>query len=180
MKKFDMKGDWNERAKSNAMAFIACDDNASETVFHESGIKDCAKLLQGIEDRVQGSVLEIGCGIGRMLKPLVGRFSRLEGVDVSSEMIRQGQQRLRDCPTIALHEIDGTGPLPYGPAEFDFCFSYITLHHIPIKSVVVKYIEEAYRVLKPHGIFKFQVLGIKDTLWMKVRERFTKKSTWRG
>jgi len=42
---------------------------------------------------------------------------------------------------------------------FDFVFSFITFQHIPAKWIVYSYISEIGRVLKPGGLFKFQVNG---------------------
>ncbi len=45
-------------------------------------------------------ILELGCGIGRLLKPLAfeRRDLELHGVDVSTEMIVQGKERSEGFP----------------------------------------------------------------------------------
>ncbi len=49
-------------------------------------------------------------------------------------------------------------------AFFDFCFSFIVFHHIPRLDIVANYIREIDRILKPGGLFMFQVNTSK---WMK-------------
>ena len=58
---------------------------------------------------------------------------------------------------------------------FDFAFSYKVFQHIPEKEVIINYIKEAYRVLKPNSMFKFQVQGYLGEEYLK-----TKKDTWLG
>jgi SAM-dependent methyltransferase len=182
MRRFDMKADWDARARENARQAIACDDYQDEATFQASGRRDAAQLLDGLEALLpsQRSVLEIGCGIGRLLEPLATRFRDLYGVDVAQEMIKRGQRRLEHLPQIRFVEIDGTGQLPFEDGSFDFCFSFITFHHIPFKDVVARYIGEARRVLRPAGIFRFHLFGRPEGVRQALRERYTRKSTWRG
>src|SRR5205823_5566373 len=77
-------------------------------------------------------------------------------------------------------EINGDGTLPFESSHFDFCFSYITFHHIPDKKIVARYLAEVYRILKTNGIFRFHLFGRPDGKWQALREKLTHKSTWRG
>jgi SAM-dependent methyltransferase len=182
MSRFDMKGEWDARAREDSLFAIACDSGKNETTFKESGRVDAARLLEGLAPLLSSreSVLEIGCGVGRLLEAIASEFHHLYGVDVSGEMIRQGQARLTHLAHIHVSEIEGNGRLPFAESTFDFCFSYITFHHIPQKDVVIRYIMEAHRVLKPRGIFRFHLFGRREGALHAVRELLTNKSTWRG
>ncbi len=182
MQRFDMKADWNERAKKNSLYYIACDDADNESVFRDSGQRDVKIVLEGVEPLLPSheKVLEIGCGVGRLLEPMAEHFRVVSGVDISGEMVRQGRERLAQLPQIDFTEIDGTGSLPFASATFDFVYSFITFHHIPDKEIVRRYIQESQRVLKPGGIFRFHLFGRKEGVLQSMRELFTKKNTWRG
>ena len=52
-------------------------------------------------------MLDIGCGIGRVLKHLAPYFQELVEVDVSSEMIAQSKIWLADHPQITTYETSG-------------------------------------------------------------------------
>ena len=56
---------------------------------------------------------------------------------------------------------------------FDFCYSIIVFQHIPSKEIVLNYIKEVSRVLKPKCIFRFQVMGNP-----KVKHKII--NTWQG
>jgi len=177
-----MKEDWDARARKNPLWYIACDDADNEAVFEASGRRDAAILLDGVSSLLPGHerVLEIGCGIGRLLGHMTPEFRELFGVDISGEMVRQGRERLVRLPKVELVEIGGEGNLPFEDSMFDFCYSFITFHHIPEKQIVIRYIEEARRVLRPGGIFRFHLFARLEGAWQAIREQFTKKNTWRG
>ena len=182
MRGFDMKSDWDVRAGEDAHKAIACDDAQNERAFRASGERDVQLVLQGVPEILERhqSVLEIGCGTGRLLEPLAGHFEQVFGVDVSGEMVRRGRQRLAHLPQVHFVEIDGLGRLPFRDQSFDFCFSYITFHHIPIKSVVRSYIRETQRVLKPAGVARWHFFGRPAGMLASIREAVTHKDTWRG
>ena len=47
--------------------------------------------------------LEIGCGPGRLLKPMAEKFGEIHGVDVSDEMIGLARRRLTEIPHAHAH-----------------------------------------------------------------------------
>jgi len=109
----------------------------------------------GIHRNIQ-SVLEVGCGIGRLLKELNKDIPNCVGFDASKDMISEGHDYCEG--KVQLLKCDGYGELPIHDVEFDCCFSIITFQHIPNTDTVKKYISEMYRLLKPGGIIKFQLL----------------------
>jgi len=182
MRHVDMKRDWNVRAGEDAPKAIACDDAQNEAAFRASGERDLPLVLEGVTEILTGheSVLEIGCGTGRLLEPLARHFGRVFGVDVSGEMVRRGRERLAHLRQVHFLEVDGQGKLPFPDESFDFCFSYITFHHVPIKSVVRCYINESHRVLKPAGLARWHFFGRPAGILASIREAVTHKDTWRG
>jgi len=101
-------------------------------------------------------VLEIGCGIGRLLKPLSKLGFNASGVDASKSMIQEARKYAPAAKTV---QCPGDGSLPYDGNNFDFVFSIITFQHIPNTETVERYIHEASRVLSAEGRFHFQVFS---------------------
>jgi len=65
---------------------------------------------------------------------------------------------------VRLQVTDGTlGMFP--DRSLDLVFSFVVFQHIPAKSAIIRYINETARVLKPGGIFKFQVDGRSRSFW---------------
>ena len=46
-----------------------------------------------------------------------------------------------------------------GELRFDFTFSFVVFQHIPSKAMIENYVRETARVLRPGGLFKFQLQG---------------------
>jgi len=154
-----MRNAWDRRARSDARRFIETGQSASEHSFWDSGRRDLDDLvLRGLTLEPSAAVLEIGCGIGRLLKPLSERVARALGVDISGEMIRLGRGALADRPNVRLERTDGD----LSAAEdgsLDLVYSYIVFQHVPARTAVSRYFAEAARVLKPGGVFRFQLDG---------------------
>jgi SAM-dependent methyltransferase len=154
-----MREDWELRARRNAPFYICTTAAGSEEEFALSGERDLAeRVLDGLPVQPAWRALEIGCGIGRLLKPLSRRVASAAGVDLSEEMIRRARDYCAGCPNLELRVTDGSA-LPFPDASFDFVFSHIVFQHLPRKAYVERYFREAARVLRPGGIFRAQVDG---------------------
>ena len=166
---FRMKKEWDARAKMDPLRAIATDHSQNEDDFWRSGIDEIKSIL-GLgssrfekivyqKDPKKMRVLEIGCGIGRLLIPTSRIFGQAIGVDVSSEMIHKGKKYVENLQNCQIFENNGIDLSEFSDNYFDFCFSFIVFQHIPEKKIVEKYISEVSRVLKPHCLFRFQVRG---------------------
>jgi SAM-dependent methyltransferase len=58
-----------------------------------------------------------------------------------------------------VYQINGRVLSVLGPVEVDFAFSCIVFQHIPSREVIEGYVREVHRLLRPGGLFKFQVQG---------------------
>lgn len=147
---------WNSLAKDNPMYYIASykGKNITEKEFDESGRRDYERYISNdylINNKE--SIIEIGCGIGRMTKYMAKDFKEVVGFDVSGEMIKQGNKRLMDYPNVVLMETDGE-TLPMENDRATFVFSYLVFQHMKTKEMIEKNCREVYRVLKKGGLFK--------------------------
>ena len=154
-----MRTAWDRRARQDARRFIECGRSGSEDDFWSSGRRDLDDLiLRGLEVEPSAAVLEIGCGIGRLLKPLSERVAAATGVDISGEMIRRGREALADRPNVRFERTDGDLSAA-GDGSLDLVYSHIVFQHVPARAAISRYFAEAARVLKPGGLFRFQIDG---------------------
>lgn len=153
---------WEKLAKKNSRYYVFTDKGkgVSEDEFKASGKTDYDKyILQDdliTKDSINQDILEIGCGTGRVLEFMAYDFNQVVGVDISGEMIRQASVRLEKYKNISLFETDGY-KLPFTDETFGVVFSYLVFQHFKDVFMLQRNFEEAYRVLKPGGIFKVRV-----------------------
>ncbi len=171
-----MRADWNQRAGEDAYYYVAFGRRGQEDdEFFATGSDVVRSLVTelkrlGRRDRA----LEIGCGPGRLMRPMARHFGEIHGVDVSDEMIRMAAERLRGTPNAHPHRGSGADLALFAGETFDFVYSYAVFQHIPSREVVFDYLREAWRVLKPGGILRCQLNGLpphaqKYDTWSGVR-----------
>jgi SAM-dependent methyltransferase len=160
-----MREDWDERARSDAFHYIASwrSDWDSDSFF-ASGEQDYLQLVAPFLeasrfDPAAKSVLELGCGTGRMTRSFAQRFEKVFAVDLSEEMLRRARSYLPDTSNIAWIQGNGADLSCAETGSADFVFSYIVLQHLPSPSLAFHYVQEMIRVLKPGGLFLFQFNG---------------------
>ncbi len=112
-------------------------------------------LLDGIPS---GEVaLEIGCGVGRLMKEMVGKFQRVFGVDIAQGMVDHSKNYLRNYPQCEVLLGDGEH-IPMDDACVDFVYSYIAFQHMPTLEVIQTNVNEIARVLRPGGFCRVQTI----------------------
>ncbi len=162
-----MRADWNQRAREDARYYVAFGRRGQDEeeffasaadVVHvlEQELQRLPRYLQPVDRRG----LEVGCGPGRLLRPMSRDFGELHGVDVSDEMIRLAQERFGASRGIHLHVTSGCDLSPLSSDYFDFVYSYAVFQHIPIREVVLAYFDEIRRVLKTGGLARLQLNGL--------------------
>jgi len=175
----DMRRDWNARAREDAGYYVAFGRRDQDD---EGFFATAAEVLKGLEwelhrvplaQRAGWKALEIGCGPGRLMRPMSQHFAEVHGVDVSDEMIALAKEKLRDTPNAYPHATDGASLALFPNDSFDFVYSYAVFQHIPSRDVVLDYFREIRRVLKPEGWARLQINGL-------ARGADTTFDTWSG
>lgn len=177
-----MRREWDERARENARYYVnTATTQWTDEEFFDSGertvaeqiLNDMINICQG-KDPKQMRVLEIGCGAGRVTRALARVFGEVYAVDISGEMVRQARLALAATPNSHVFQNNGTDLRVLGDIQVDFAFSCIVFQHIPSREVIENYVRDVRRLLRPGGLFKFQVQGdatietAPDDTWLGV------------
>ena len=151
----DAKAWWNRAAQEDAKWYIA---TASEPFF-ERGRRDTDELVGfcGLQPSKDKTLLEIGAGAGRMTHRFAELYGRVIALDVSDEMLLLGHSNLADVGNVEWVLGSGADLAVIAYRSVDHVFSYITLQHVPSTAAVLRYLEEAGRVLRPGGQGALQV-----------------------
>ncbi len=161
-----MREDWNARAGEDAYYYVAFGRrDQADGEFEDTGIEVVAGLEWELK-RVPTThprarrALEIGCGPGRLMRPMAKHFGEIHGVDVADAMIARARERLAGIPHAHAHVGTGSDLAQFADQSFDYIYSYAVFQHIPSRDVVFNYLHEAVRVLKPGGLVRAQVNGL--------------------
>lgn len=98
----------------------------------------------------QGSILDFGCGYGRVMAGLnASGFQNVVGVDSSNAMIERGRQSF---PGLNFQLIDHPPELPFPDGRFDAVLLFSVLTCIPSDEGQRSLVAELTRVLRPGGL----------------------------
>ena len=101
-------------------------------------------------------VLDFGCGVGRLMKPLVEVGFRVDGVDISERMLAFAQQdpALKNSEFFLSNGND-CGAAPEG--SYDFVYSHLCFQHICSRRVRNQLLACFKKALKPGGVVLVQM-----------------------
>ena len=114
-------------------------------------------------------LLDVGCGDGRFLIPLEGKF-RLYGLDFSKSFLREVKKHCKSCRTIFGH----AEKLPFKSDYFDVVLSVRLIQHLS-KKQQQNAIDEMYRVVKPGG--KVIVLNYNSMSALNIYKKICQSKT---
>ncbi|MFO0292928.1 MAG: class I SAM-dependent methyltransferase [Rhodospirillales bacterium] len=115
-----------------------------ENKAHVRGI--LRSLVEGYQGAKPLRAIDFGCGTGFVIGLMVDLVDRIDGVDITPEMMRRvdlssGKVHLHECLAEAT---------PFADCSFDVATAYSFMDHLHDYR---DFLREAHRVLKPGGIF---------------------------
>ncbi len=158
---WDVSSDFDARYRRICASeeYLASDD---ETLLRDLWEQDTeiavGRILDGIPIQPDWVCLEIGCGLGRLLKPIAARCRAIVGVDISQTMVGYAGENLSDVPNAHVHLNNGRSLPTIADASVDFVFSHLAFQHLTLYEIVECYLTELARVLKPGGYLRVQTL----------------------
>lgn len=119
--------------------------------------QQAAVILEGIP--AGKHALEVGCGVGRLLKAVAkaGTFADVCGVDTSMSIVLASHQYLEHSPAHVTLS-DGIN-LPYPDGYFDFVYSFTVFQHMISLAIIHRNLREIRRVLVSGGLCRIQTIN---------------------
>lgn len=111
-------------------------------------------LAARLEMKENNSVLELACGTGILTRVLRSRLSstvKLTATDLNEPMFRNAGDKFAKEEAVEWLQADACA-LPFGDQIFDAAVCQFGMMFVPDKALAAR---EAYRVLKPGGLFLF-------------------------
>lgn len=155
MKKGRQRQHWENLAKTNSKYYIYSSrgKNITDEQFKKSGEDDYIKLVKN--DKFifpKDSILDFGCGTGRMTQFMVKDYKKVIGIDISPTMIKEAKKKLNNSNIEFLETNGFSVSLPEN--SVDVVFAYHVFQHLKEKGMAEKLFGEIYKVLKDKGVFK--------------------------
>lgn len=159
--------DWDDLAEVDPRWAIAGGGSATkyghwdEAAFRSSGerivdsLLDTARRLGRPEHH--GRALDFGCGVGRLTRPLAGRFEACVGLDISERMVDEARTLNADVGNLSFVVSPDSNLHRFEDESFDLIVAKSVLVHMPSRAVVRAYVEEFVRTLRPGGLAIVQV-----------------------
>lgn len=153
---------WDARAKEDALYFVDSTQAygaPEEARFWREGERTLTEVLAVVGQELSPAdrVVEVGCGVGRLTRPLARRVAHVAAIDVSPEMLRIARERHPDLANVEWLPGDGSTLEPVADASATGVFSHVVFQHLPSPSYTYGYVTEMGRVLRPGGWAVFHV-----------------------
>ena len=142
--------------------------------FLDSGEEDFERLVVPTLARcgipaMGGTIVELGCGAGRMTGSFGQRFARVCAFDLSQEEMLERARRIHGkSRNILWVRSNGADLACLRSDSIDLVFSYLVLQHLPSQTIVFRYVGEMLRVLRPGDGFLWRgrlAWDAVDALW---------------
>jgi SAM-dependent methyltransferase len=155
-----MREFWDARAKENAAWYVDTSLSYSDPDmerFWATGREIVREALVDAPVQPERRVLavEIGSGLGRICLALSEHFERVIGLDISQSMVDQARELVTD-PRIEFHVSDGVTLQPVEDGTADFITTFTVLQHQSSEALVLGYLRDAARALRPGGVLAAQ------------------------
>jgi len=151
-----MKSGWNRRIGHDFLSWMN-DRVNSEVELWETGKRDAEQLFQDLnsEETSTQTVLDLGCGVGRIISHTKTYFARTIGMDISSEAIKKATAFFKEDKGLELLLGDGISLNPLEDNSIDLVYSFGVLCNMPVIACC-SYLLEINRVLREGGKARLQ------------------------
>jgi ubiquinone/menaquinone biosynthesis C-methylase UbiE len=138
-----------------------------EEQFQASALTTVAVLKAKLGIKSSDTVLEIGCGVGRIGRELAPLCRKWIGTDISGNMLRYCRSRLESCDNVTLVQLGGVGLAEIPTESADVVYCTVVFMHL-YEWDRYRYVQEAFRVLRQGGRCYFDNIDVTTTLGWKV------------
>jgi ubiquinone/menaquinone biosynthesis C-methylase UbiE len=138
---------WDRSADVDSLTAIVADGD--ERSYTSSGRAEAEALRRFLGP--DATVLDVGCGTGRVMEHLAPWCRQVHGIDISQRMVQRGRQRLRHLANVRFHHGNGYDLAGFPDQSLDVVYSIVALQHMP-RTVAYNYLLESYRVLRQGGV----------------------------
>jgi 2-polyprenyl-3-methyl-5-hydroxy-6-metoxy-1,4-benzoquinol methylase len=154
----------------------------SLNAFFASGVNHVERVMRAIQvfrkNFEPKTILDYGCGTGRLVIPFAKIARQVTGIDVSEYMLDETKRNLERLGITNVELLLGNSPDVISPRKFDLVHTFIVLQHVP---VVVGYaiFESLAKAVAADGIGAIHVTySNKQSRFKRMKTRLRSRYKW--
>ena len=168
---------WDEKARENPYWYVSSAgpyEGRNLAEFWASGPKiwNDLKSASGYAPKRTDTVVEIGCGVGRLTRAIAPEVGQVFAFDLSAEMLTIARKSV-DAANASFQQAKTPALAEIADNSIDAFVAYCVFQHLPDLEVLREYLKTAARVLKPGGtlIFTMTPRTWRDSIALALRAR---------
>ncbi len=176
---------WNKAAEDNPHWYVSSfgpyGAKRDLNEFWASGqtIWSDIKRVTGYSPSAADSVVEIGCGVGRLTRAIAPDVGRMISLDISEKMLDIARQA--NLQNVEFRKAEGFSLRSIPDESGDLAIAYCVFQHLPSYSALKSYLAEMHRVTRNGGLVAFTLEPRDWKTWLLpalrarayLRERFS-------
>jgi ubiquinone/menaquinone biosynthesis C-methylase UbiE len=168
---------WDEKARENPYWYVSSAgpyEGRNLEEFWASGPKiwNDLKSAAGYQPTPADTVVEIGCGVGRLTRAIAAEVGKVFAFDLSAEMLTIARTSV-PAANATFYRAETPALTQVADNSVDAFVAYCVFQHLPNLDVLRQYLKTADRVLKPGGalIFTMTPRTWRDSIAFALRAR---------
>lgn len=161
---------WNRAAEENPHWYVSsygrydADRNLDEFWASGSTIWSDIKRVIGYTPESSDTVVEIGCGVGRLTRVIAPEVGRVMALDISEKMLAIARQA--NLPNVDFRVAQGFALPGIPDKSVNLSLGYCVFQHLPSLTALKSYLSEMHRVTKPGGTIAFTLTPRNWKTWL--------------
>lgn len=171
-----IKSFWNRAAEENPYWYVSSygsyDARRNLDEFWASGQAIWAdiKRATGYVPSRSDTVIEIGCGVGRLTRAISPEVGQVTALDISVKMLDIARQA--EIHNADFRVADGFALTGIPDRSANLSLAYCVFQHLPSHAALKSYLVEMRRVTKPGGMIAFTLTPRDWKIWLMPALRF--------
>lgn len=158
-----LKAEWEERARSPMRDFFIASHRGWDDpeAWDAQARADVGFAFSRLEEPwlSEAHLLEVGCGVGRLVPHIRPKVASYTGTDISPSIVEEARRRCESIEGARFFETDGSS-IPVGAVdrEYDLILIFAVFIHCPLE-VIRETLEATKAVIAPGGRIRFSIRG---------------------
>jgi SAM-dependent methyltransferase len=150
---------WDEKARENPYWYVSSAgpyEGRNLAEFWASGPKiwNDLKSASRYQPKPGDTIVEVGCGVGRLTRAMAPEVGKVFAFDLSAEMLVIARKSV-EADNASFHRAETPALAEIADASVEAFVAYCVFQHLPDLGVLQGYLNTAARVLKPGGMLIF-------------------------